>query len=220
MEISKIIKQRLIENNVQFFANDNISEYINDGELDLLQEELQSKVQSFLETLIIDTDNDHNTKDTAKRVAKMYLKEICSGRYLKTPEITEFPNVRKLDQIYTVGPISVRSFCSHHFQPISGECWIGVIPGENVIGLSKFSRTVEHILARPSIQEESVMMIADKLEELIKPVGLGVIIDAYHGCMSNRGVKDPNTKMVTSVMRGCFKLDMNTRQEFLRLIGK
>jgi GTP cyclohydrolase I len=220
MEISKIIKQRLIDNKVQFFANDNISEYISNDELDLLQEELQEKIQSFLETLIIDTDNDHNTKDTAKRVAKMYLREICAGRYFKTPNITEFPNVRKLDQIYTVGPISVRSLCSHHLQPITGECWIGVIPGENVIGLSKFSRVVDHILSRPSIQEESIMMIADKLEELIKPRGLGVIIDAHHGCMSNRGVKDPDTKMVNSVMRGCFKDDMNTRQEFLRLIGK
>lgn len=220
MEISKIIKQRLIDNNIRYFANDNISEYIHEGELDLLQNELENKFQSFLETLIIDTENDHNSKGTAKRVAKMYLKEICSGRYIKEPDITEFPNFLDYDGIYIVGPISIRSLCSHHHQYISGDCWVGVIPSENVIGLSKFSRTIEHIITRPSIQEESAMMIAKKLEELVKPHGLGVIIDAHHGCMSNRGVKDPHTMMKTSIMRGCFKTDFNTKQEFLRLIGK
>ena len=131
--ISEIIRDRIKLNKKRFHANDNISDFINPGELEILQKEVASKVRDLLKSLVIDIDNDHNSQETAERVSKMYLQEVFKGRYHKRPTVTDFPNAKKLDEIYTLGPISVRSACSHHMVPIIGDCWIGIKPGDKVI---------------------------------------------------------------------------------------
>jgi len=213
--ISKKIRERLQTGNIPFYANDNISDFITDDELAELHNELKDKINDVLDVLLIDRVNDHNTKETANRVAKMYLNEVFKGRYHNQPKVTDFPNAKKLDQIYTVGPISVRSACSHHLVPIIGKCWIGVIPSDRVIGLSKFNRIVDWVMSRPQIQEEAAIQLADTIEKLIKPKGLAVIVKASHQCMTWRGVKDNETQMVTSVMRGIFRETAEARSELM-----
>ena len=126
--ISEIIRDRIKNAGVRFSANDNIADYINPGELEILEKEVASRVKDLLKSLVIDVENDHNTQETAERVSKMYLNEVFKGRYHEQPKVTSFPNDKNLDEIYTVGPISVRSACSHHLVPILGECWIGIKP--------------------------------------------------------------------------------------------
>lgn len=209
---------RVKENGGSFFANDNISEFIKPGEMELLQKEVETRVDHLLRGLVIDVENDHNTKGTAGRVAKMYLQEVFKGRYLPAPKITDFPNIKKLDEIYTIGPITIRSACSHHFVPIVGRCWIGIIPSDRVIGISKFNRIVDWIASRPQIQEEFAMQVADFIEETIHPKGLAVVIEATHLCMTWRGVKESETQMHNSIMRGIFRNKPEARTEFLSLI--
>jgi GTP cyclohydrolase I len=218
MSASDSIKNRVIQGNGSYFANDNISEYLTDGDLDRLQAEVEEKMLEVLKSLVIDVENDHNTQDTAKRVAKMYLKEVFAGRYDKMPKVTEFPNAKDLDQIYTLGPITVRSACSHHLVPITGRAWIGVLPSDRVIGISKFVRLANWVMARPQIQEEATVQLADLVEKMITPKGLAVVVEATHQCMTWRGVRESETKMTTSVMRGTFLEDPTARAEFFRLI--
>lgn len=216
--ISEVIRERIKAAGAGYFANDNISAFLKEGELDLLQQEVEGRIEDLLGSLVIDTKGDHNTRETAKRIAKMYLREVFAGRYVEQPKITEFPNAKHLDQVYTVGPIAIRSACSHHFVPVVGQCWIGVIPSDRVIGISKFSRLAQWIFARPQIQEEATVQLADELERLIRPHGLAVIVKARHECMSWRGVKEHDCAMTTSVMRGYFLKNTATRLEFLSLI--
>lgn len=217
-KVSELIRARLIESNTPFFANNNISAYTTPEELVLLEQEVEAAAEILLRSLVIDLDNDHNSKGTAKRLAKMYVREIYSGRYQPAPSITDFPNASSLDQLYTVGPITVRSTCSHHLQNISGKCWIGIHPSDRVLGLSKFHRITEWIMSRPSIQEESTVMLADEIERLIQPLGLGVVIKAKHACCSMRGVKDDSTWMTTSVVRGTLRSEPSLKEEFFSLI--
>lgn len=213
------LRNRLISTETPFMANDNIAEVFAEGELVTYQAEVERRLQYLLDGLLIDTENDHNTQETAKRVAKMYLHEVFKGRYHPAPKITSFPNAKQLDEMYVTGPISIRSACSHHLVPIMGECYIGIIPSDNVIGLSKFNRIVDWIASRPQMQEELVMQIADFIEEEIKPVGLGVVIKASHLCMTWRGVKEqPNASMITSVLRGAMKEQPAARAEFISLV--
>jgi GTP cyclohydrolase IA len=174
-----------------------------------LLDEVTEKMQGVLESMVIDTENDHNTGDTARRVAKMYLKEVFNGRYVKGPAVTEFPNAEHLNELMIVGPITVRSACSHHFCPVIGKIWIGVMPNEhtNVIGLSKYARLAEWIMGRPQIQEEAVVQLADLIQEKTQPDGLAIVMEASHYCMAWRGVKDMDSKMINSVMRGVFLKD-------------
>jgi GTP cyclohydrolase I len=190
--------------------------------LDQLLDEVASKMQGVLDSLVIDLEHDHNTADTAKRVAKMYIKEVFNGRYVKAPNITEFPNAEHLNELMIVGPITVRSACSHHFCPVIGKIWIGILPNErtNVIGLSKYARLAEWIMGRPQIQEEAVVQLADLIQQKTQPDGLAIVMEASHYCMSWRGVKDMDSKMINSVMRGAFLKDPNLRREFLSLIPK
>jgi len=153
VKISEQIRQRILDAGARFHSNDNIAEYINDGELDQLVDEVATEFQDVLQSLVIDTTNDHNTQDTARRVAKMFILETFSGRYRPVPKVTAFPNMG-YKSLYTTGPISVRSTCAHHFQNIVGRCWVGIVPEDEVIGLSKFNRIVHHICERPQIQEE------------------------------------------------------------------
>ena len=218
--VSVKIRERILAARKRFNANDNIAEFIQPGELELLLDEVEGKMKRVLSSLVIDTDNDHNTDETARRVAKMYLKEVFQGRYVKAPAITEFPNAEHLNELMIVGPITVRSACSHHFCPILGKIWIGVLPNEhtNVIGLSKYARLAEWVMGRPQIQEEAVVQLADLIQRKTQPDGLAIVMEASHFCMSWRGVKDMDSKMINSVMRGSFLKDANLRREFLSLI--
>ena len=204
-----------------FHANDNIAEFFEAGELDLLLDEVADKMRGVLESLVIDIESDHNTQDTARRVAKMYLTEVFRGRYLPAPPVTEFPNAEHLNELMIVGPITVRSACSHHFCPIMGRLWIGIMPNEhsNLIGLSKYSRLAEWVMSRPQIQEEAITQMADLLMNKVSPDGLAVVMEADHFCMHWRGVKDNSAKMINSVMRGSFLRDPALRREFLSLIN-
>jgi GTP cyclohydrolase I len=219
--ISRQIRARLQKNGQRFHANDNISAYIQPGELDLLTREVEARMAGVLESLVIDTENDHNTLDTARRVAKMYVHEVFKGRYLPRPKVTEFPNAEHLNELMIMGPVTVRSACSHHFCPIMGRLWIGVMPNQDsdLIGLSKYSRLADWIMSRPQIQEEAIIQLADLLVDLVKPDGVAVVMEADHFCMHWRGVKDLASKMTNSVMRGVFLDNGALRREFLSLIN-
>ena len=219
---SERIRYRLVGADRRYHANDNISDFIREGELLELRAEVQAKMAEVLKALVIDTESDHNTQETAKRVAKMFIEEVFRGRYQPMPAVTEFPNVSRLNELMIVGPITVRSACSHHMCPILGKIWIGVLPNEhsNLIGLSKYARVADWIMSRPQIQEEAVIMLADALQERVKPDGLAIVMEADHFCMHWRGVKDTDSAMTNSVMRGAFLKDPNLRREFLSLLSK
>jgi len=218
--VSVKIRERLANAKKRFNANDNIARFIEPGELALLLDEVEGKMQGVLDSLVIDTVGDHNTQNTARRVAKMYVNEVFRGRYVEAPVITEFPNAEHLNELMIVGPITVRSACSHHFCPVIGKIWIGVLPNEhtNVIGLSKYARLAEWVMGRPQIQEEAVVQLADLIMDKTQPDGLAIVMEASHYCMGWRGVKDMDSKMINSVMRGVFLKDPNLRREFLALI--
>lgn len=218
---SRRVRDRLVADGKRFHANDNISDYIEPGELDEIQAEVATHLHDVLRALVIDTESDHNTQDTAKRVAKMFVREVFVGRYAPAPPITEFPNVAGLNELMIVGPVTVRSACSHHLCPIIGRVWVGVMPNESseLIGLSKYARLVEWVMSRPQIQEEAIAQLAELLQEKMRPDGLAIVMEADHFCMQWRGVKDMDSKMTNSVMRGSFLKDASLRREFLALLG-
>lgn len=218
MKTSEQIRDRLLLDRKPFFANDSIAHALWPGDLDKLEVEVAEAFQGVLKALVIDVHRDHNTKRTAERVAKMYIREIFKGRYEEMPALTEFPNAKRMDELYTVGPISVRSSCSHHFCSIEGQAWCGVIPGTSVIGLSKFTRLTDWVMSRPQIQEEATVQLADVIEAAIEPRALAIVVRASHSCMTMRGVKDGDTTMTTSVMRGLFDDDAAAKAEFFTLI--
>jgi len=216
---SERVRERLRAAGRRFHANDNIAEFIQGDELKALEAEVTEKMQALLEALVIDTESDHNTRGTAGRVARMFLREVFKGRYQRIPAITVFPNAEKLNELMIVGPITVRSACSHHLVPILGKLWIGVLPSEqsNLVGLSKYSRIADWVMSRPQIQEEAVMQLADLLEARLKPEGVALVLEADHYCTQWRGVKD-ETHMTNSIMRGAFLTNPELRREFLQLV--
>ncbi|HLL11730.1 MAG TPA: GTP cyclohydrolase I [Rubrivivax sp.] len=219
---SERIRYRLVSADRRYHANDNIAAFIHEGELEELKAEVQAKLQEVLQALVIDTESDHNTNETATRVARMYVDEVFRGRYRPMPSVTEFPNAERLNELMIVGPITVRSACSHHMCPIFGKVWIGILPNEhsNLIGLSKYARITDWIMSRPQIQEEAVTMLANELQERVRPDGLAIVMEADHFCMHWRGVKDSQSAMVNSVMRGAFLKDASLRREFLSLLPR
>lgn len=219
--VSERIRERIRKAGARFHANDNIHAFLEEGELDELHAEVEARMTEVLQALVIDIESDHNTRETARRVAKMYLREVFGGRYAPEPPVTEFPNIARLNELMIVGPITVRSACSHHLCPIIGRIWVGVMPNEHsaLIGLSKYARLVEWLMNRPQIQEEAIAQLADLLQSKMHPDGLAVVIEADHYCMQWRGVKDMNSKMTNSVMRGSFLKDADLRREFLALLG-
>ena len=198
-------------------ANDTIYDGL--GDLQDIENNVTEAFQGVLDALLIDTKNDHNTKDTARRVAKMFVHEIFRGRYYPPPKITAFPNVKQYDQIYMSGPMSINSTCAHHFQPITGKAYVGIFPGKKVIGLSKFNRMVDWIASRPQIQEEMTEQIADMIEKETEAKGVAVIVKAEHFCMTARGVKEHESDMVTSVVRGIFRDEPAIKAEFFSLLS-
>jgi GTP cyclohydrolase I len=219
--MSQVIRERLQAEQSRFFANDNIAAAIqSDAELSALQAEVADKMREVLRSLVIDIDHDHNSADTAERVAKMFVREVFSGRYQPAPSVTAFPNVEHVNELIVVGPITVRSACSHHMCPIMGKLWVGILPKaeSKLIGLSKYARIADWIMSRPQIQEEAVKHLADHLETEIEPAGLAVVVKANHFCMHWRGVKD-ESQMTSSVMRGQLHESQALRQEFLSLVN-
>jgi GTP cyclohydrolase I len=222
MLASDRIRERIRAAGARYHANDNIADFIEDGEVDALRDEVEASMRRVLDALVIDTAGDHNTHDTARRVAKMFLTEVFRGRYVPMPLVTEFPNIERLNELMIVGPVKVRSACSHHLCPIMGRVWIGIMPNEhsNLIGLSKYARICDWIMSRPQIQEEAVMMLANELQDRVKPDGLAIVMEADHFCMHWRGVKDDQSMMTNSVMRGAFLKNAALRREFLSLLSK
>jgi GTP cyclohydrolase IA len=220
--VSARIRARLIRAQQRYHANDNIAAYVMDGEVDALRTEVEAKMAEVLKSLVIDTESDHNTKETARRVAKMFLTEVFKGRYHPMPPVTEFPNIEQLNELLIVGPITARSACSHHLCPILGKVWIGIMPNEhsNLIGLSKYARICDWVMSRPQIQEEAVTQLANILQDKVQPDGLAIVIEADHFCMHWRGVKDADSRMTNSVMRGSFLKNPDLRREFLSLLSK
>ena len=211
--LSQVIRDRINAAGARFHSNDNIAEFVHEGELEGLVDEVAAKMQGVLDSLVIDTENDHNTQDTARRVAKMFVKETFSGRYRPVPKITAFPNMG-YKSLYTTGPISIRSTCAHHFQNIVGSCWVGIVPDTEVIGLSKFNRLVHHICERPQIQEEMTTQIADALKQYAKTDNIAIVVKAEHFCMTQRGVREHASDMTTAIMMGAFEKDPALKKEF------
>jgi len=212
--ISDIIKARLDNENIRYFANDNISSYINPEEHDLLIDEVAEKFESVLDSLIIDRYNDPNSQGTGRRLAKMYINEIMSGRYEPRPDVTAFPN--EGEQRY-MGMLVVRSeiksVCSHHHQPVTGVVYIGVIPGSKIIGLSKYTRIAQWCARRGTLQEELCNHIANEIRSATATAHVGVYIAATHGCCENRGIMAKSSLTQTTVLRGEFQ-SPDVKKEF------
>ena len=216
MSISDTIKQRLKESNTRFWAGDNISKHIKDGEHQLLIEELTPKFEAVLDSLIIDRFNDPNSMDTGRRLAKMYINELMSGRYNPMPNATAFPN--HVDDGYKgmlVVRSEIKSMCSHHHQPVSGVAYIGIIAAETLIGLSKYTRIAQWCARRGTLQEELNNVIANEIGKATKSPNVGVYIQATHGCCENRGIGAHSSLTQTTVLRGAFADDMGTKKEFM-----
>ena len=218
-KFSDELRRRMTTIKHKHYANDTIFAYLDPGDVDKIEFEVADAFEDVLQALVINTKDDHNTKETVRRVAKMFVHELFKGRYYPPPEVTDFPNAKKYDQIYITGPISIDSTCAHHFQPITGNCYIGIFPGEKVIGLSKFNRLVDWIASRPQIQEEMTEQIADEIEKQTEALGVAVVIKAEHFCMTARGVKEHESEMMTSVVRGMFRDEPATKAEFFSLLN-
>jgi GTP cyclohydrolase I len=218
-KFSDELRKRMTTIKHKHFANDTIYTYLDPGDVKHIEDEVAEAFQDVLKALVINTDDDHNTKDTSRRVAKMFVHEIFRGRYYPPPEVTAFPNAKEYDQLYITGPITINSTCAHHFQPITGQAYIGIFPGKKVIGLSKFNRVVDWIVSRPQIQEEMTEQIADEIEKQTEAKGVAVVIKAKHFCMSARGVKEHDSDMLTSVVRGDFLKIEHLKAEFFSLLN-
>ena len=216
MKIKDTIKKRLQENNVRYWANDNISKYIEPGEKQQLIDEAVPAFENVLQSLLIDTETDPNSKDTARRMAKMYINEIMSGRYDKMPNPSAFPNyIENGYEGMLVVRSELKSVCSHHHQPVSGVAYIGIIAGPKLLGLSKYTRIAQWCAKRGTLQEELNVMIADEIQKQTGSEHVGVYVQATHGCCENRGIKAHSSLTQTTVLRGDFKNVAGTKKEFM-----
>jgi GTP cyclohydrolase I len=218
-KFSDEVRQRMETIKHKHFANDTIYTYLDENDVQKIEDEVAEAFQGVLKALVINTDDDHNSQDTARRVSKMFVHEIFRGRYYPPPDVTAFPNVKQYDQIYMSGPMSINSTCAHHFQPIAGKAYVGIFPGNKVIGLSKFNRMVDWVTSRPQIQEEMTEQIADMIEQETEAKGVAVVIKAQHFCMTARGVKEHESDMLTSVVRGVFRDEPQIKSEFFSLLS-
>lgn len=213
--LSQIIRSKMQADNKRFWAGDNISEYVNDETRPLLIDEATEAFEKVLDTLLIDRENDPNSKGTARRLAKMYYDEIMAGRYEPTPNATAFPNDTegKYEGMLVVRS-ELKSMCSHHHQPVSGVAYIGIIAGPKLIGLSKYTRIAQWCARRGTLQEELCMDIAREIEFATGSSDVAVYIQATHGCCENRGIMAHSSLTQTTVLNGAFKTDPGTKKEF------
>jgi GTP cyclohydrolase IA len=210
------IIQRIKDAGEGFHANDNITKFIEDGEKEQLIDELTEKFEGVLDALIIDRNNDPNSQDTARRLAKMYYKEIMSGRYDARPNATAFPNVTNDPyKGMLVVRSELKSMCSHHHQPVSGVAYIGIIAADTLIGLSKYTRLAQWCARRGTLQEELAMDIAKEIMNATGSEHVGVYIQATHGCCENRGISAHSSLTQTTVLKGAFYDDPSTKKEFM-----
>lgn len=217
--VSEIIKKRIIDAGARYYAANNISEFIKEGEKQKLIDEVTEKFNAVLDSLIIDRENDPNSQNTGRRLAKMYINEIMGGRYKEAPPVTTFPNEDgRYDQLIVVR-CDIKSMCSHHHQPVSGVCYIGCLPGKRLIGLSKYSRIAQHQAARGHLQEELTEKIAFKIQQLTESPAVGVYMRARHGCCENRGIRSANSSTQTTVLKGLLKTDSALKNEFMHNIA-
>ena len=216
MKISQKIKERVLSAGARAWANDNISDYMEEGEKQLLIEEAMPAFENVLQSLVIDTETDPNSMDTARRMAKMYINEIMSGRYDPMPNPSAFPNY--IEGGYE-GMLVVRSeltsLCSHHHQTVKGVAYIGIIAGPKLLGLSKYTRIAQWCARRGTLQEELNVMIANKIQEITGTDHVGVYVQATHGCCENRGIMAHSSLTQTTVLRGAFKDEPDVRKEFI-----
>ena len=215
MSKSEEVKARLVQAEMRYWAGDNISEVLQEGDKDILIDEAAIAFEGVLDALLIDRYNDPNSKGTAKRLAKMYYNEIMAGRYDTAPSATAFPN--DSDDRYA-GMLVVRSelksMCSHHHQPVAGIAYIGIIAADKLIGLSKYTRIAQWCARRGTLQEELANDIAREIQLATDAEHLGVYIQATHGCCENRGIMATSSLTQTTVLRGAFKDDAGTKKEF------
>ena len=213
--LSQVIRDRLKQNNKRFWAGDNISEYVSDVEKDTLINEATTAFEQVLDTLLIDRENDPNSKGTARRLAKMYYNEIMAGRYDPAPDATAFPNdsADRYEGMLVVRS-ELRSMCSHHHQPVAGVAYIGIIASSKLIGLSKYTRIAQWCARRGTLQEELCNDIAREIQKATGAENLGVYIQATHGCCENRGIMAHSSLTQTTVLKGSFKDDPGTKKEF------
>jgi len=208
------IKQRLEDNNVRHWANDNIADYIKEGEKQQLIDEAVPAFENMLQSLLIDTKTDPNSQDTARRMAKMYINEIMSGRYDQMPNPSSFPNyIEGGYEGMLVVRSELKSMCSHHHQPVTGIAYIGIIAGDKLLGLSKYTRIAQWCARRGTLQEELNVMIADEIQRQCETEHVGVYIQATHGCCENRGIMANSSLTQTTVLRGGFKKE-DLKKEF------
>lgn len=216
---SELIKERIYHAGARYWAGDNISKYMYEGEKEKLIEELTEKFNDVLDTLIIDIENDPNSQDTGRRMAKMYVNEIMSGRYDPKPNATAFPN--HVDDGYE-GMLVVRSelksMCSHHHQPVTGVAYIGIIAADTLIGLSKYTRIAQWCARRGTLQEELANDIAREIMDATGSPNVGVYIQATHGCCENRGIMAHSSLTQTTVLKGGFLHDPSVKEEFFNNI--
>jgi GTP cyclohydrolase I len=217
---SEIIRKRLEDAGVRYWAGDNIANFIELGEHDQLIDELTEKFEAVLDSLVIDRRTDPNSMDTGRRLAKMYINELMAGRYDPAPPATAFPNEpdNVTNEKYE-GMLVVRSeltsVCSHHHQPVKGVAYIGIIAADKLIGLSKYTRIAQWCARRGTLQEELAMDIAREIMKATGSNDVGVYIQATHGCCENRGIMAHSSLTQTTVLRGSFKDNSHVKQEFM-----
>jgi len=216
MKTSDKIAQRIKDANGRYWAGHNISEYLEPGDKEALIEEATTAFESVLDSLVIDRENDPNSHDTGRRLAKMYINELMCGRYDAMPNATAFPNdtEERYDGMLVVRS-ELTSMCSHHHQIVKGVAYIGIIAADTLIGLSKYTRIAQWCAARGTLQEELANDIAREIQKATGAEHLGVYIQATHGCVENRGVRAHSSLTQTTVLKGAFKDDPSTKKEFM-----
>ena len=214
--LSQVLRERMRADGKRFWAGDNISDYMHESDRQHLIQEATTAFEGVLDALLIDRENDPNSRGTARRLAKMYFNEIMSGRYDSRPDATAFPNDSedRYEGMLVVRS-ELRSMCSHHHQPVSGVAYIGIIAAQKLIGLSKYTRIAQWCARRGTLQEELAIDIAREIQRATESDNVGVYIEAEHGCCVNRGIMAHSSLTQTTVLRGVFRTDPATKKEFM-----